>query len=138
MSANPKQQRKENVMKFVRLSLALSAFLLTTSASFADDIFGTWLRDNGALQVKFEPCGDAICGNVVWIKPGSDSKAKVGQRLFFEMRPNGVNSWTGKAASPDSGSVYSGKMSIEGSGLNTSGCMVGGLICKSVNWKKIS
>ena len=125
-------------MKFVRLSLALSAFLLTTSPSLADDIFGTWLRDNGALQVKFEPCGDAICGNVVWIKPGSDSKAKVGQRLFFEMRPNGVNSWTGKAASPDSGSVYSGKMSIEGSGLNTSGCMVGGLICKSVNWKKIS
>jgi uncharacterized protein (DUF2147 family) len=138
MSANPKQQRKENVMKFVRLSLALSAFLLTTSPSLADDIFGTWLRDNGALQVKFEPCGDAICGNIVWVKPGSDSKAKVGQRLFFEMRPNGVNAWTGKAASPDSGSVYSGKMSIEGSGLNTSGCMVGGLICKSVNWKKIS
>ncbi|MEH2565440.1 DUF2147 domain-containing protein [Bradyrhizobium sp. AZCC 2289] len=125
-------------MRFVRLSLALSAFLLTTSPSLADDIFGTWLRDNGALQVKFEPCGDAICGNIVWVKPGSDSKAKVGQRLFFEMRPNGVNSWTGKAASPDSGSVYSGKMSIEGSGLNTSGCMVGGLICKSVNWKKIS
>jgi uncharacterized protein (DUF2147 family) len=125
-------------MKFVRLGLTLSAFLLTTSPSLADDILGTWLRDNGALQVKFEPCGDAICGNVVWIKPGSDSKAKVGQRLFFEMRPNGANSWTGKAASPDSGSVYSGKMSIEGSGLNTSGCMVGGLICKSVNWKKIS
>ncbi|WMT75543.1 DUF2147 domain-containing protein [Bradyrhizobium sp. Ash2021] len=125
-------------MRFVRLSLALSTFLLTTSPSLADDIFGTWLRDNGALQVKFEPCGDAICGNIVWVKPGSDSKAKVGQRLFFEMRPNGVNSWTGKAASPDSGSVYSGKMSIEGSGLNTSGCMVGGLICKSVNWKKIS
>lgn len=125
-------------MKFVRLGLALSAFLLTTGPSLADDIFGTWLRDNGALQVKFEPCGDAICGNVVWIKPGSDSKAKVGQRLFFEMRPNGANSWTGKAASPDSGSVYSGKMSIEGTGLNTSGCMVGGLICKSVNWKRIS
>ena len=125
-------------MKFVRLGLALSAFLLTTGPSRAYDIFGTWLRDNGALQVKFEPCGDAICGNVVWIKPGSDSKAKVGQRLFFEMRPNGANSWTGKAASPDSGSVYSGKMSIEGTGLNTSGCMVGGLICKSVNWKKIS
>src|ERR1700719_4643720 len=125
-------------MNVKRLGLALTAFLLTTAPTLADDIFGTWLRDNGALQVKFEPCGDAICGNVVWIKPGSDSKAKVGQRLFFEMRPNGANSWTGKAASPDSGSVYSGKMSIEGSGLNTSGCMVGGLICKSVNWKKIS
>jgi uncharacterized protein (DUF2147 family) len=125
-------------MKFVRACLTLSAILLSTSLSLADDILGTWLRDNGAVQVKFEPCGDAICGNIVWVKPGSDSKAKIGQRLFFDMRPNGANSWTGKAASPDSGSVYSGKMSIEGPGLNTSGCVVGGLICKSANWKKIS
>ena len=125
-------------MKFVRACLTLSAILLSTSLSLADDILGTWLRDNGAVQVKFAPCGDAICGNIVWVKPGSDSKAKIGQRLFFDMRPNGANSWTGKATSPDSGSVYSGKMSIEGSGLNTSGCVVGGLICKSASWKKIS
>ena len=123
-------------MKIARLCLALTAFLLTAGPSLADDIFGTWLRDNGALQVKFEPCGDAVCGNIVWLKPGSDSKAKVGQPLFFDMRPTGANSWTGKAASPDSGSIYSGKMSIEGSMLSTSGCMVGGLICKSANWRR--
>jgi uncharacterized protein (DUF2147 family) len=65
-------------MNVVRLCLALTAFLLTTTPSLADDVLGTWLRDNGALQVKFEPCGDAICGNIVWLKPGSASKAKVG------------------------------------------------------------
>src|ERR1700687_3196142 len=121
------------MMKIARLCLALTAFLLTAGPGLADDLFVTWLRDNGALQVRFEPCGDAVCGNVVWLKPGSDSKAKVGQPLFFDMRPTGANSWTGKAASPDSGSIYSGKMSIEGSMLSTSGCMVGGLICKSAN-----
>ena len=124
-------------MNVVRLWLALMAFLLTTSPSLADGVFGTWLRDNGAEQVKFEPCGDAICGNIVWLKPGSDSKAKVGQRLFFDMQPTGANSWTGKAANPGSGSIYSGKMSIEGSTLNTSGCFVGGLICKSANWRRV-
>jgi uncharacterized protein (DUF2147 family) len=124
-------------MKFVGLCLGLTTFLLTTSPSLADEVFGTWLRDTGALQVRFEPCGDAICGNVVWLKPGSDSKAKVGQRLFFDMRPAGANSWTGKAASPDSGSIYSGKMSVEGSTLSTSGCMVGGLVCKSANWRRV-
>jgi uncharacterized protein (DUF2147 family) len=124
-------------MNVVRLCLTLTAFLLTTSQSLANEVLGTWLRDNGALQVKFEPCGDAICGNVVWLKPGSESKAKVGQQLFFDMRPAGANSWTGKATSPDSGSVYSGKMSIEGSTLSTSGCMVGGLICKSANWRRV-
>jgi hypothetical protein len=67
-------------MEIVRPCLALTALVLTASPSLADEVLGTWLRDNGALQVKFEPCGDAICGNIVWVKPGSDSKAKVGQR----------------------------------------------------------
>jgi uncharacterized protein (DUF2147 family) len=124
-------------MKIVRLCLILTACLLPASPGLADEVLGTWLRDNGALKVKFEPCDDAICGNVVWLKPGLDSKAKVGQRLFFDMRPVAANSWTGKVTSPDSGSVYSGKMSIEGPTLSTSGCMVGGLICKSANWTRV-
>ena len=124
-------------MNLVRLCLTSTALLLTTAPSLADEVLGTWLRDNGALKVKFEPCGDAVCGNVVWLKPGSESKAKVGQRLFFVMHPDGTNSWTGKAAAPDDGSIYSGKMSIEGATLSTSGCIVGGLICKSANWKRV-
>src|SRR5229473_6481836 len=76
-------------MNAVRACLTPTVFLLTTSASFADGVLGTWLRDNGNVQVKFEPCGDAVCGNIAWLRPGSDSKAKVGQRLFFDMRPAG-------------------------------------------------
>jgi uncharacterized protein (DUF2147 family) len=122
-------------MNLLRRCLALTALLLTTDTSFADDVLGTWARDNGAVHVKFEPCGDAICGNIVWLRP--DSKAKLGTRVFYDMRPNGTNSWTGKAISPDNGSLYSGKMSIEGSTLITSGCVVAGLICKSANWRRV-
>jgi uncharacterized protein (DUF2147 family) len=124
-------------MKIVRLRLALTALLLTTTPSLADDVLGTWSRDNGAVHVKFDRCGDAICGNIAWLKPGADTKAKVGQRLFFDMRPDGTNSWTGKAVNPGNGSIYSGKMFIEGSTLSTSGCIIGGLICKSANWRKV-
>ena len=124
-------------MKIVRLRLALTAFLLTTSPCLADDVLGTWSRDNGAVHVKFDTCGDAICGNIAWLKPGANTQAKVGQRLFFDMRPAGTNSWTGKAVNPDNGSIYSGKMSIEGSTLSTSGCFIGGLICKSASWRRV-
>ena len=123
-------------MKIMRLGLFLTAFL-TPGPVLAGEILGTWLRDSGDEQVKFGPCGNAICGDVVWLKPGSDLNAKVGKRLFFEVRPSGANSWTGKAASSDTGSTYSGKMSVEGSTLTTSGCIVGGLICKSANWKRV-
>ena len=49
-------------MKIVRLCLILTAILLTARPGLADEILGTWLRDSGDEQVKFEPCGDAICG----------------------------------------------------------------------------
>jgi uncharacterized protein (DUF2147 family) len=111
-------------MKIVRLRLVLTTFLMTTSPGLADDVLGTWARDNGAVHVKFDTCGDAICGNIAWLKPGADTKAKVGQRLFFDMRPNAAGSWTGKAVNPDNGSIYSGKMLIEGSTLSTSGCIM--------------
>jgi uncharacterized protein (DUF2147 family) len=84
------------MMNVVRLRLALTVFLLTTSPALADNVLGTWSRDNGAVHVKFDTCGDAICGNIAWLKPGGETKAKVGQRLFFDMHPDGTNSWTAK------------------------------------------
>ena len=115
----------------------MTVLLLSTSSSLADNIVGTWSRDNGAVHVKFDACGDTICGSIAWIKPGAETKAKVGQRLFFDIRPDGTNSWTGKAVNPDKGSIYSGKVLIGGSTLSTSGRIIGGLICKSANWRRV-
>jgi uncharacterized protein (DUF2147 family) len=122
------------MMITVRLCLALTAFLLASGPSLAQEILGTWTSENGGTRVKFEPCGDALCGDVVWVKPGSDSKAKVGERLFYEMRADGQNSWAGKAFYD--GSVYVGKMSIEGTDLKTSGCILSGVLCKSAIWRR--
>jgi uncharacterized protein (DUF2147 family) len=124
-------------MNVVSSGLTLIVLLLSTNLVLADEILGTWLRDNGEEQVEFATCGEVICGDIVWLKPGSHLNAKVGKRLFFDMRPDGANSWTGKAASSDTGSIYSGRMSVEGPTLTTSGCIAGGLICKSANWSRV-
>jgi uncharacterized protein (DUF2147 family) len=87
-------------MKRACLFLASVALQMTTGPVFADSVFGTWLRDNGKYQVRFEPCGDAVCGDIVWLKPGGDTEAKIGQRIFFDMKPDGANSWVGKAKKP--------------------------------------
>jgi uncharacterized protein (DUF2147 family) len=123
-------------MKAKRLCQSAVVLVLSATPSFAEGIPGIWLRNDGEVRVKFDQCGDAICGTIVWLKPGAESKAKIGQRVFYEMRPAGANSWTGKA-SPDGDSVYSGKLSIEGTTLTTSGCIVGGLICKSADWTRV-
>ena len=123
-------------MKAMRLCQSAVALVLSATPSFADGIPGVWSRNDGEVRVKFGQCGDTMCGTVVWLKPGAESKAKVGERVFYEMRPAGVNSWTGKA-SPDGDSVYSGKLSIDGDTLTASGCIMGGLICRSVNWTRV-
>jgi uncharacterized protein (DUF2147 family) len=122
------------MMIAVRLCLALTALLLITGPGRAEEVLGTWTSDKGGMRVKFEPCGDALCGNIVWLKPGSDSKARLGDRLFYDMRPDAQDSWTGKANYR--GSVYLGKMSIEGTSLRTSGCIIGGVFCKSAIWRR--
>ncbi|WP_315832313.1 DUF2147 domain-containing protein [Bradyrhizobium prioriisuperbiae] len=120
----------------ILFGLALSAMAM--SPAFAADVSGTWLRDTGASRVKFAPCGGAICGNLVWLKPGVETPAKVGQRIFFDMKPSGADSWSGNAFNPEDGKTYSGKMSLSGDTLTTSGCVMGGMICKSTTWTRVN
>ncbi len=53
------------------------------------------------------------------------------------MRPNGENRWSGQAYNTEDGQTYSGNMSVSGTTLTTQGCVLGGLICRSVNWRRI-
>jgi uncharacterized protein (DUF2147 family) len=121
-------------MSLMRVFLAMALLSIATPC-LADELAGTWLRENGDVRIKFEPCGNAICGVIVWLKPDTESTAKVGQRLFYELRPDGKNSWNGKAAA--NGSVYVSKVSIEGVSLSTSGCIISGVFCRSMNWTRV-
>jgi uncharacterized protein (DUF2147 family) len=110
------------------------ALVLMATNCGAEEIVGTWQSDEGTMRVKFESCGQATCGDVVWVKPGGDTKATFGQRLFSDMRPDGESSWRGKANY--NGSIYVSTMSLRGSVLTTTGCVMAGLLCKSDTWRK--
>ncbi len=122
-------------MFLLKISLTLAASVMLSGAAFAADVNGEWLRADGVTKVRFSPCGAAVCGAVSWLKD-QNGPAKVGQKVFFDMKPNGENSWAGKAFNPDDGKEYSGKMTLSGDLLTTSGCVFGGLICKSYNWTR--
>lgn len=125
----------------VRGAAALCAALMfgTLGAAPAQaEPIGTWLRESGESRVRFARCGDALCGTVAWLKDPANSKSKIGQRVFFDMKPDGANSWSGSAFNPEDGKTYSGTMSLSGSTLTTAGCVLGGLICRSVNWRRVN
>ena len=122
----------------VALAAMLAAFAnvsASVSAS-AGDASGVWLRDSGGSKVKIAPCGGALCGHIVWIKDPASSPAKIGERVFFDMKPDGDNYWAGSAYNPEDGKTYTGKLVLNGNTLTTKGCVLGGVICKSVTWSR--
>jgi uncharacterized protein (DUF2147 family) len=124
---------KKNILLSAIAGLGLFA---SGSVALADPS-GTWLRDSGASRVRVASCGSGYCGTIVWLKD-KDGPAKIGQRVFYDMAPAGANKWSGKAFNPEDGKTYSGTMTLSGSSLTTSGCVLGGLVCRSVSWSKVN
>jgi uncharacterized protein (DUF2147 family) len=124
---------KETMLRALASAAILAAM---GSSALAGDVKGEWARDDGKAKVRFGSCGgDAICGSISWLRDKNDP-GKVGQQVFFDMKPSGDNAWAGRAFNRDDGKTYSGKMTMSGDHLVTAGCVLGGLICKSLNWTR--
>ncbi len=120
----------------MRRALLAGLAVLTTSAALAGDVTGEWTRDDGAAKVRFSTCGGgAVCGFIAW-KKDPNGPAKIGEEVFFDMKPNGPDAWSGAAFNPEDGKRYSGKLALSGDHLTTAGCVLGGLICKSFGWTR--
>jgi uncharacterized protein (DUF2147 family) len=122
------------MMRTLLVALALTA---AVSAASASDATGLWIRDDGSAKLRFVPCGGGgtLCGFLAW-KKESGGPAKVGQKLFSDMKPSGEGSWAGSAFNPEDGKRYAAKLTLSGDHLVTAGCVLGGLICQSFGWTR--
>ena len=104
-----------------------------TPAAIAPDrsLQGLWDREDGRGGVLILPCGDALCGDIAWLRDAS-GPGQVGERVLFEMRPTADDAWAGTARNPEDGRDYSGTLILDGDRLVTKGCIFGGLICQTV------
>ena len=119
-------------MKLFRTAALAGLFAAAALPAQAGDILGNWQRSDGTSHIRMAPCGGAVCGHVTWLK-NPNSPSHIGQRVFSGMTPNG-NGWSGSAFNPEDGRTYSGSATVSGSRMVTQGCVLGGLICKSVTW----
>ena len=120
----------------MRLFLPVLTFLALAAPAAAQQATGLWLRENGLSQVRISPCGPHLCGFVAWVKD-PEHASDIGLKVFYNMKPSGPASWEGEAYNPEDGKTYTGKLVVEGETLKTSGCVFGGLICKSVTWTRL-
>jgi uncharacterized protein (DUF2147 family) len=110
-----------------KLVLTTLAFGLLTTAAMADPIEGHWKRPNGII-VKFAACGTSFCATAVTGPHAGGSAGK--------LSPNDAGKYAGTLTDLENGKTYSGKGSISGTTLTVSGCVLGGLFCRSEAWAR--
>ena len=71
------------------LLVALAVLAASAPAAIASELTGIWTRDDGSAKLRFSACGGgAMCGFLVW-KKEAGGPAKIGQKLFSDMKPSG-------------------------------------------------
>jgi hypothetical protein len=79
---------------------------MVASASAASDPTGIWINDTGRGAIEIKQCGNALCGNVVWVKNAADAKG-CGKQIIGNVAPVGGGRWdNGWIYSPERGRKY--------------------------------
>jgi uncharacterized protein (DUF2147 family) len=112
--------------------LALCSVAQAQDASFA----GEWARGDGKARVRIERCGGDLCAINSWIRPDVTDE-KVGDRLIMNVADNGEGIYTGKAFDPQRNMNFGMTIKVAGPAMTSKGCILGGLICKAMHWKRL-
>ena len=135
-------------MRKAKIMIALAATLAAPAIAAPQPLRspqGLWLNPHGSVAVRTGPCGDKLCGWIVWANNEALSDAKengvdklIGTELLENYRPEGAASWSGTVFVPDMGRRFSSKIdALSPTQLKVKGCVLGGLICKSQIWSRI-
>ncbi len=91
---------------------------------------GVWLHPNGRIRVAIAPCGDRLCGKLVWFRRPNDAEGLplvdiknsnpalrtrplLGLTILRGLRRKGARSWgDGRIYNPDEGVDYRAQMTI--------------------------
>lgn len=95
---------------------------------------GVWLHANKRIQIEIAPCGDRLCGKIIWFKWPNDAQGQplvdlknsdralrtrplLGLAVLNGLRRADDGTWEdGKIYNPDDGGNYHALMSIQNDG----------------------
>jgi uncharacterized protein (DUF2147 family) len=108
------------------MTIAAATLIAMAGAAYADPIEGNWRTDSGETV--------AIAGGgsfTITVKTGKHAGKRIGT-----FNADGGGKYSGQITDPKTDKTYTGKASLSGNALKMSGCVFGGLICQSQNWKR--
>ncbi len=99
-------------------------------------ITGAWSRTDGSLRIAIEACGERFCAVNTWIKDPSNGEA-VGDRLVMTLQPRDPVRLAGEAFDEKRGLKYTMLISVGQDAMTTQGCVLAGIVCKTMNWTRL-
>lgn len=131
------------------ISLAILPLLIGAAATNAPtqpppDMLGHWINPRGSVVVETQACNTHLCGRVSWASAEALQDAKdagitslIGTELLQDYAPSSSGIWRGRVYVPDMGRTFYSTINVESrDALRISGCILGGLICKSQIWRR--
>ncbi|WP_419808177.1 DUF2147 domain-containing protein [Sphingomonas sp.] len=127
-------------------ALMMTAVAASVSAAPAMTIpEGLWVNPHNSVVVRTGPCGAKLCGWVVWGSRQAKEDARdggvadlLGTELLQDYGGDGPGAWSGTVFVPDKGRHFASTIQqLSPASLKISGCILGGLICKSQVWNRI-
>jgi uncharacterized protein (DUF2147 family) len=136
----------ETPMKPLVLGL-LAAVAAAPCYAQATDPTGVYLSQSGNTRVRIARCGSGYCGTIVSVQgewkdvnnpdPALRNRSLVGVEMISDVRPAG-DGFEGTLYNYKDGKRYTGKVTVVGpKAMQLSGCVLGGLICRSEVWTKV-
>jgi uncharacterized protein (DUF2147 family) len=106
-------------------------------------IEGLWKNPIGSAIIAIAPCGNVLCGKVVWASARGKREAStstpnvVGTIVLTKLRPSGGDRWAGTLFIPDDNIHVSARLQLVNSReLKLTGCALAGLFCRSQVWTR--
>lgn len=111
----------------------------SANAAEASDPTGIWINDTGRGAIEIKPCGDKLCGNVVWVKSDADAKG-CGKQIIGDVVSAGGGHWgNGWIYSPERGRKYNVELTPLANGtLRVTGYAGFRFLSKTMIWTRAS
>lgn len=123
------------------LILAIIALLGTPEVQAQAGATGEWWTPGFNARVRIEPCGDAVCGRIVWLwdetPKGVADKSPLGRLVIDRMQAAEPGFWrAGRLYNPEDGRDYKGSLQLQAPDrLVVDGCVL--FFCQTQIWRRV-
>ncbi len=127
------------------LAIVMAALAVPAWAAEAPPPAGLWISPHHDVAVRTAPCGNHLCGWVVWASATAQADARaggtdrlIGTELLEDYAADGRGAWSGTVFVPDMGRHFSSRIELASADrLQIRGCLLGEMLCRTQLWTRI-